>query len=375
MLHLLGGRSAERNFWLMSVKDPNFNLISARSGLLTLDNSFFGLTGGLTDVHNNGENEDPNESEKEYKEWLIRYEKVSTSIKNRDQRRIEVAIEIETNIHIVGATAIEDELQDDVPETIAKLTSAGIKLWVLTGDKKKTAIEIGYSTKVLTPSMRLIEISDSSAENVKYFIAKEFMNLVKKGYLPDYQRALLEATKKSRLRHVYLFWSSFTWIISLLWELINFILRLAFQLIMFVIKFGNIEDNDGKDNIPKKRKFYDPYVTRKAVRDFAESIVNVRSKERRSSIQSDSIKSTVEEIEMVINIENDIELTPKIFNRAASARAALSIRSGSSVKEMSLKKDDDTTSMTSVLLKDDDNVDVQFLKKILRSIEKLDMSD
>lgn len=39
---------------------------------------------------------------------------------------------------LIGATAIEDKLQDGVPETIAKLAKADIKIWVLTGDKKGT---------------------------------------------------------------------------------------------------------------------------------------------------------------------------------------------------------------------------------------------
>lgn len=47
-----------------------------------------------------------------------------------------------------GATAIEDKLQDGVPQTIANLALAGIKIWVLTGDKQETAINIGYSCQV-----------------------------------------------------------------------------------------------------------------------------------------------------------------------------------------------------------------------------------
>lgn len=47
-----------------------------------------------------------------------------------------------------GSTAIEDKLQDGVPQTIANLAVAGIKIWVLTGDKQETAINIGYSCQV-----------------------------------------------------------------------------------------------------------------------------------------------------------------------------------------------------------------------------------
>lgn len=87
-------------------------------------------------------------TEADAEEWLSKYKKAATSLDNRDKKLTAVAVEIESNLHIVGVTAIEDRLQDGVPETIANLGNAGIKLWVLTGDKRETAIEIGYSTKV-----------------------------------------------------------------------------------------------------------------------------------------------------------------------------------------------------------------------------------
>ena len=48
------------------------------------------------------------------------------------------------DLEVIGVTAIEDKLQDDVPATIADLGKAGVKLWFLTGDKMETAINIGY---------------------------------------------------------------------------------------------------------------------------------------------------------------------------------------------------------------------------------------
>ena len=51
-----------------------------------------------------------------------------------------VAEPIETDLILMGATAIEDKLQDGVPECIQSLLVAGIKVWVLTGDKMETAI-------------------------------------------------------------------------------------------------------------------------------------------------------------------------------------------------------------------------------------------
>lgn len=54
---------------------------------------------------------------------------------------------------LVGSTAIEDKLQEDVAPTIVSLKQAGIKIWVLTGDKIETAIQIGYSTGLLDENM------------------------------------------------------------------------------------------------------------------------------------------------------------------------------------------------------------------------------
>lgn len=55
---------------------------------------------------------------------------------------------------LVGSTAIEDKLQDNVKETIEVFKEAGIKVWVLTGDKVETAINIGYSCGLLNSKMK-----------------------------------------------------------------------------------------------------------------------------------------------------------------------------------------------------------------------------
>jgi len=63
--------------------------------------------------------------------------------------------QIEQNLVLVGATAIEDKLQDKVGETIDALKEAGIKVWVLTGDKVETAINIGFSCKLLSRQLTM----------------------------------------------------------------------------------------------------------------------------------------------------------------------------------------------------------------------------
>ena len=61
--------------------------------------------------------------------------------------------QIEKDLVLLGATAIEDKLQDGVPQTIANLRKTGIKIWVLTGDKQETAINIGYSCQLLSDEL------------------------------------------------------------------------------------------------------------------------------------------------------------------------------------------------------------------------------
>ena len=63
------------------------------------------------------------------------------------------AVSMEKDLKLVGVTAIEDKLQDHVPETIANLLEADIHVWVLTGDKSETAINIGRSCRMITPAM------------------------------------------------------------------------------------------------------------------------------------------------------------------------------------------------------------------------------
>lgn len=66
---------------------------------------------------------------------------------------MDAAALIEQDMTLVGSTAIEDRLQEDVEKTIVSLKEAGIKFWVLTGDKVETAIQIGFATGLLNDHM------------------------------------------------------------------------------------------------------------------------------------------------------------------------------------------------------------------------------
>ncbi|XP_036792690.1 phospholipid-transporting ATPase IC [Oncorhynchus mykiss] len=94
-------------------------------------------------------------SKQEFDAWAKKHKAASVAMGNREAALDRVYEQIESNLMMIGATAIEDKLQDGVPETIAKLAKADIKIWVLTGDKKETAENIGYSCKLLTDDMQI----------------------------------------------------------------------------------------------------------------------------------------------------------------------------------------------------------------------------
>ncbi|KAL1291279.1 hypothetical protein HN51_059826 [Arachis hypogaea] len=83
---------------------------------------------------------------------------------DREQVIEEISKKIEKDLILLGATAVEDKLQNGVPECIDKLAQAGIKLWVLTGDKMETAINIGYACSLLRQGMKQIIISSDTPE-------------------------------------------------------------------------------------------------------------------------------------------------------------------------------------------------------------------
>lgn len=98
----------------------------------------------------------------EFEQWHASYEAASTAVFGRAAMLRKISNHVENNVCILGASAIEDKLQNGVPEAIESLRTAGIKVWVLTGDKQETAVSIGFSSKLLTRSMTQIIISSNN---------------------------------------------------------------------------------------------------------------------------------------------------------------------------------------------------------------------
>ena len=88
-------------------------------------------------------------TEQEKDEFLELCKEAEKDLQNREKKLEQVYSDFEQNITLIGGTAVEDRLQDKVPETIQSLQQAGIKIWVLTGDKLETAENIGESCKLL----------------------------------------------------------------------------------------------------------------------------------------------------------------------------------------------------------------------------------
>ncbi|KIK68118.1 hypothetical protein GYMLUDRAFT_36948 [Collybiopsis luxurians FD-317 M1] len=131
-------------------------------------------------------------NESDYMTWSHRYHEASVSINNREEQLEEVSSEIEQDLRLLGATAIEDRLQDGVPETIRDLKRAGIKVWVATGDKLETAIAIGRSTNLIGPESNIIIVRGDSGRPV----AQQLSNALDK-FFPEYVGATdVEELKK-----------------------------------------------------------------------------------------------------------------------------------------------------------------------------------
>uniref|UniRef100_A0A674PAX6 Phospholipid-transporting ATPase n=1 Tax=Takifugu rubripes TaxID=31033 RepID=A0A674PAX6_TAKRU len=106
--------------------------------------------------------------EEYFNQWKQRHHEASTELEDRERKLDQLYEEIEMDLLLLGATAIEDKLQDKVPETIELLSKADIKIWVLTGDKQETAENIGYACNLLCEEMNdVFIISSNSPEEVR----------------------------------------------------------------------------------------------------------------------------------------------------------------------------------------------------------------
>ncbi|KAK0451302.1 uncharacterized protein EV420DRAFT_1560180 [Desarmillaria tabescens] len=151
-------------------------------------------------------------TEEEYLTWSRTYDAATNAIENRDEEIDKANELIEHSLEILGATALEDKLQEGVPEAIETLHQAGIKLWILTGDKLQTAIEIGYSCNLLKNDMDLMILSADSYEQARSQIEAGLNKIAsvlgppsfdprKRGFFPGSKASFAVVIDGDTLRH------------------------------------------------------------------------------------------------------------------------------------------------------------------------------
>lgn len=121
----------------------------------------------------------------EFSEWYMKHQECEMSTESRERKIRESFALLERNLTLIGATGIEDRLQENVPETISNLLAAGIVIWVLTGDKTETAINIAFSAKLFHSQMEILKLtarSRNAAENcIKFYMDEIEKQLIEAG--------------------------------------------------------------------------------------------------------------------------------------------------------------------------------------------------
>ncbi|TBU57250.1 phospholipid-transporting ATPase 1 [Dichomitus squalens] len=151
-------------------------------------------------------------SEQEYMDWVRVYEAATNSITDRDEEIDKANELVEHSLRILGATALEDKLQEGVPEAIETLHQAGIKLWILTGDKVQTAIEIGFSCNLLKSDMEIMILSaetsaaarlqiEGGLNKIASVLGPPSLSLNRRGFVPGAQAAFAVVIDGDTLRH------------------------------------------------------------------------------------------------------------------------------------------------------------------------------
>ncbi|KAK3855690.1 hypothetical protein Pcinc_037925, partial [Petrolisthes cinctipes] len=113
-------------------------------------------------------------SPREYEEWAGRHKEAENALSNRENLLQDSYCRIEKEFKLLGATGIEDRLQEGVPETIQAMRGAGIVVWVLTGDKQETAVNIAYACALFVPNMEIIMLNarrkDQAERTIHFYL-------------------------------------------------------------------------------------------------------------------------------------------------------------------------------------------------------------
>uniref|UniRef100_A0A3P8XZP4 Phospholipid-transporting ATPase n=1 Tax=Esox lucius TaxID=8010 RepID=A0A3P8XZP4_ESOLU len=125
-------------------------------------------------------------SAEEYVEVDRLLHEACTALQQREERLAEVFSFIEKDLELLGATAVEDKLQEKVQETIEALRLAGIKVWVLTGDKHETAVSVSLSCGHFHRTMNILELVQQKSDNE---CAEQLRQLARRWSLANFRQA------------------------------------------------------------------------------------------------------------------------------------------------------------------------------------------
>uniref|UniRef100_A0A3Q3EY65 Phospholipid-transporting ATPase n=1 Tax=Labrus bergylta TaxID=56723 RepID=A0A3Q3EY65_9LABR len=104
-------------------------------------------------------------SEEEYAQADAGLREARLALQDREQKLMSVYNQVETGMSLIGATAVEDRLQEEAAETMEALQGAGMNVWVLTGDKMETAKSTCYACRLFQRSTELLELTVRTLED------------------------------------------------------------------------------------------------------------------------------------------------------------------------------------------------------------------
>merc|ERR1719225_1405913 len=150
-------------------------------------------------------------SEEEYQDWSADHKRATTALEKRDKLLMDCYNSLESKMRLIGATGIEDRLQEGVPDAIARLRQAGVVVWVLTGDKQETAINIAFSCKLFSPNMEVIKLNarsrDAAESGLNLYLEQcknSTLSSDKSALVVDGKTLIYVLDKRANIQHLFL---------------------------------------------------------------------------------------------------------------------------------------------------------------------------
>ena len=113
-------------------------------------------------------------TKEEFEDFKAKHDQSALNLLNKELLIEKICDEFESDFELLGATIVEDKLQDEVPETIQQLKLADIKIWMLTGDSVETARNIGLSCNLIGYKDKVFEVQSSKESDIKQVVEEYY---------------------------------------------------------------------------------------------------------------------------------------------------------------------------------------------------------